>query len=216
MILLRPISLVALTAALLGSVSCSLGLVPACYWSRQPGDAASPALRHYPVARQGKLTAWLTSNHRRAAGDWLYAPNDSSIRHRIVGTIGAEAMPSGPPHDGALLLTADYTGPIFPLWEGNEATGLLYGGDGEGWIPVALYQAEVLNTWVKLPARQNIGGWSGFPIVIGDPARPEFVAGAMWYRSNDDGTWGGAASTRLLKYWAARLRFADFVAPEFR
>lgn len=212
--MVRPILLAAISAAQLGLISCVSRPVSACYPSHPPSVTTGVALCHYPVARQGKLTAWLTSNHRPKGGDWLYAPNDPSIRHRIVGMIGANAMPSNPPNDGAFLLTSDYSGPIFPLWEGKEASGLLYGGFDEGWIPVALHQADVINTWVKMPGRRIVGGWSGYPVVIGDPAHPDFVAGAMWYRANDDGNFGGATSTRLMKYWVEHLRFADFVAPE--
>jgi hypothetical protein len=208
---LRSLTLIAISAMLVGLVACGNRPTPACYLSHHPSDTKSPALRHFPVARQGKLTAWLTSAHRAKSGDWLYAPNDPSIRHRIVGIIPASAMPTRPAHDGAFLLTSTYTGPIFPLWEGKEAKGLLYTGHEGGWTPVGLYQADVINTWVNMPGSLTIGGWSGYPVVIGSPANPEFVAGAMWYRANDDGTWGGAASTRMLKQWIPRLKFADYV-----
>ena len=213
---LRLLTFVALIAVLLGLVSCAPAPVGACYLSHDPVDTSGPALCHYPVARQGKLTAWLTSNHRQAAGEWLYAPNDASIRHHIIGIIRAPAMPSRPQHDGAFLLTSDYTGPIYSLWCGTESKGLMYGGPEEGWLQVSLHQDKVVNTWVKRPGRLEIGQWSGYPVVIGDPARPEAVAGAMWYRSNSDPSWGGATSTRLMKYWTEHLRFADFVDPEHR
>jgi hypothetical protein len=214
MIPLRLFTLIAPVAASLGLFACAPTSTPACYPSHHPDDTQAPEMCHYPVARQGKLTAWLTSDHRRAAGDWLYSPADSSIRHRIVGVIPGGAMPSSPQHDGAFLLTADYDGPLFQLWEGTEATGLLYSGRTQGWLPVQIYQGNVINTWVKLHGSLTIGGWSGYPVIIGEPARPEFVAGAMWYRSNSRPSEGGATSTRLLKIWLGRLKFADFVKPE--
>ncbi len=207
----RLLTLVAPVAVSLGLLACAPAPTPACFMSHHPAATNVPELCHYPVARQGKLTAWLTSDHRRKADDWLYSPQDPSLRHRIVGVIPTQAMPSKPQHDGAFLLTADYDGPIFPLWEGTEAEGLMYSGRTQGWLPVKLYQGKAINTWVKLPGRLTIGPWSGYPVIIGEPAQPQFVAGAMWYRSNTHESEGGAASTRLLKAWLGRLRFEDFV-----
>lgn len=213
---LRWLKLAAAAIASTAAVSCVPMETPACYSSYDPAVKTGPALRHYPVGRQGNLTAWLTSDHRMAASDWLYSPGKGAIRHRIVGKIHASAMPSRPMHDGAFLLTADYHGPIYPLWEGTEGTGYLYAGFENGWLPVKLYQGNVINTWVQLPGKMQVGGWSGFPVVIGKPAHPEAIAGAMWYRSNSEPSAGGATSTRLLKHWLGRIRFADYVEPQFR
>ena len=119
-------------------------------------------------------------------------------------------MPEAAPHDGAFLVVSGYDGPVFGLWEGTESPGRLF--TGSGWLPVQLKQEEAVNTWVRVSRSQQIGGWSGFPVVIGDPASPEAIAGAMWYRSNIDAGMGGAASTRMLKRWLGRLRLADFAS----
>lgn len=183
----------------------------AAYTSYHPETRPGVTLRHYPVGRQGNLTAWLTSDHRMSAGNYLYNPTDANTRHRIVGRIRASAMKVSVKHDGAFLLTGDYTGPIYPLWEGTESKALLYAGETKGWIPVDLEQRPAVNTWVITRRSDPIGGWSGYPVVIGDPANPESVAGAMWYRSNLNRRLGGAASTRMLKEWLDRLDFKKFV-----
>jgi hypothetical protein len=100
--------------ATLFSASCASGSKEACFSSSSPGANQAPDLRHYPVARQGSITAWLTSDHRRKGGGWLLAPDGSGTRHRIVGEIRAAAMPVGCAHGGAFLLTDTYHGPVFP------------------------------------------------------------------------------------------------------
>lgn len=204
--------LVLLVVPLLG-FSCAPGPPEACFPSTTPGMTTGPELRHFPVARQGTITAWLTSDHRRKGGDWLHAPDGSGERHRIIGEIRAAAMPVGHPHDGAFLLTDSYQGPVFPLWEGRQAEARLYAGREHGWVPVMLYQesARSVNTWLRLPGGMKAGGWSGHPLVIGDPSRPEAVAGAMWYKSTADPTLGGATSTAMLRQCLRRLDFASFV-----
>lgn len=198
--------------------SCSTGTPEACFPSHHPEVTTGPDLRHFPVARQGSITGWLTSDHRRKGGDWLYAPDGSGERHRIIGEIRAGAMPVGHPHDGAFLLTDSYQGPVFPLWEGREAEAMLYTGRKSGWVRVLLYQesARSVNTWLRLPGGMKAGGWSGHPLVIGDPSRPEAVAGAMWYKSTNDPTLGGATSTALLSQCLRRLNLASFVRSTVR
>jgi hypothetical protein len=197
------------TAGLL-LAACGSRATPSYFLSHHPDDTRSRPLSHYPVARQGDLSAWLASDHVLPASQWLYAPGDTMPRHRIVGVIRAGSMPEGSAHDGAFLVVSGYDGPLFDLWEGTEAKGRMFTGSG-GWLTVQLRQGEAVNTWVRVSRRHSIGGWSGFPVVIGDPARPEAVAGAMWYKSNTDRTMGGATSTRMLKRWLGKLRLADFV-----
>ena len=210
-----PSLLLALVSSLFLLNSCSViapGVAPsAAYPSYDPTQGKSVPLRHYPVGRQGNLTAWLTSDHRMSSGDYLYNPKDPSIRHRIVGRIRASSMKEAVNHDGAFLLTNDYNGPIYPLWEGAEGKGLLYGGETIGWIPVDLYHKPGVNIWVASGRAQKIGFWSGFPVVVGDPANPEAIAGAMWYRTNKNHHLGGATSPRMLKSWLGRLDFKDYV-----
>lgn len=202
-----PARLLACAATLL-LAACGTHTPPAYFLSHHPSDTRSRQLRHYPVARQGKLTAWLTSDHVSTSGPWLYTPGDPAPKCRIVGNIRARDMPQGVKHDGAFLVVSGYEGPIFDLWQGTDAEGKLFTSSGS-WIPVRLHQAEAVNTRVKAP--QKIGGWSGFPLVIGDPDHPDAIAGAMWYRNNIKPTFGGATSTRLLKRWLGKLRLADFV-----
>ena len=66
-----------------------------------------------------------------------------------------------------------------------------------------------MNTWVY--SKKNIGSWSGYPVVIGDPASPDAIVGAMWYRRNDNHRMGGVTSSVFLKGWLERLNFSDFV-----
>lgn len=200
------------------SVSCAPGPMEACFSSSYPGANQGPDLRHFPIARQGSLTAWLTSDHRRKGGDWLHAPDGSGTRHRIVGEIRAAAMPVGSAHDGAFLLTDSYQGPVFPLWEGQQAEGRLYTGRETGWVRVLLYQesARSVNTWLRLPGGMKAGGWSGHPLVIGSPSQPTAVAGAMWYKSTADPSLGGATSTAMLRQCLRRLDFARFVKSSTR
>lgn len=181
----------------------------AYYLSHHPDDTRSRQLRHYPVERQGNLTAWLTSDHVSPAGNWLYAPGDPAPKHEIVGKIRAADMPQAVKHDGSFLIVAGYDGPLYPLWEGSEAEGRLF--TGTGWIDAKLNQQDGVNTWVKVSRAHRIGGWSGFPVVIGDPDVPEAVAGAMWYKHNHLPQLGGATSTRMLKRALGTLRFSDFV-----
>jgi hypothetical protein len=189
--------------------ACAGRSAPSYFLSSDPANTRARPQPHYPVARQGDLTAWVASDHMLPATRWLYAPGDPSTKHPIVGIIRAASMPEGSPHDGALLVASGYDGPVFELWEGTDSPGRLFTGSGD-WIPVHLHQEDAVNTWVRVSRRHQIGGWSGFPVVIGDPAMPEAVAGAMWYRSNTDPGMGGAASTRMLKRWLGRLRLADF------
>lgn len=195
--------------------SCAPVGFDASFSSSYPGVNQGPDLRHFPVARQGVITAWLTSDHCRKGGDWLHAPDGSGTRHRIVGEIRAVAMPVGFPHDGAFLLTDTYQGPVFPLWEGRQAEGRPYTGRETGWVRVMLYQesATSVNTWLRLPGGMKAGGWSGHPLVIGSPTQPTAVAGAMWYKSNSDPSLGGATSTStaMLRECLRRLDFARFV-----
>jgi len=214
-------------------VSCGGSSEPAAYYlSHHPEDHAARPLRHFPVARQGNLTAWVTSDHVRSSQNWLYAPDDIVPKYKIVGQIRAKDMPeeskgrvSGlnfskakgptvatiPPkyikHDGAFLIVKGYDGPLYELWTGKEGKGQMYTGKG-GWVPVALKQDEI-QTWVYSQA--NIGGWSGYPVVIGDPAKPDFVVGAMWYRVDANHRIGGTTSGRLLEKWLSKLEFAQFI-----
>ena len=200
-----------LFALLLASCAPSISSTtpPSYYLSHHPDDTKSRPLRHYPVARQGNLTAWVTSGHVRTPTKWLYRPDDPSPKHPIVGNIGPQDMPADAKHDGALLIVSGYNGPIFNLWEGLNGEGKLFTGNG-GWVPVRLEQPEWgVNTWVL--SKSKIGGWSGYPVVIGDPNRPEAVVGAMWYRHNHNQTTGGTTSSRFLKTWIAKLKFSDFV-----
>ena len=203
-------SLRLIAAASLLLASCAAHRTPSYLLSHHPDDSHSRPLRHYPVARQGNLTAWLTSDHVKPAGDWLYVPDDPNPKYRIVGTIHASAMPERAKHDGSFLIVSGYEGPLFELWQGTEAEGRLFTGAG-GWIPVRIQQGDAVNTWVKVSPRRSVGGWSGFPIVIGDPAHPDAIAGAMWYKSTVQPTLGGATSTRMLRRWLAQLKLADYV-----
>lgn len=197
-------------AACLLLASCTPHRAPSYFLSHHPDDTRSRPLRHYPIARQGNLTAWLTSDHVKPAGDWLYVPGDPNPKHRIVGTIHASAMPEKAKHDGSFLVVSGYEGPLFELWQGTDAVGRLFIG-AEGWIPVQIQQGDAVNTWIKVSPRRSVGGWSGFPIVIGDPDHPEAIAGAMWYKSNLEPTLGGTTSTRMLRRWLTKLKLADFV-----
>jgi hypothetical protein len=192
--------------------ACAGSSTPSYHVSHDPANTGARPQPHYPVGRQGDLTAWIASDHVLPAGRWLFAPGDPATKYPIVGIIRAASMPEGSPHDGAFLVVSGYHGPLFDLWEGVDAPGRLFTGGG-GWLPVQLHQPDAVNTWVRVSRRQQIGGWSGFPVVIGDPARPEAVAGVMWYRSNTDPGMGGAASTRMLKRWLGKLRLADFAKP---
>lgn len=194
-------------ASLLTSCGGPSGPV-AYYLSHHPDDHKSRPLRHYPVARQGKLTAWVTSDHVRTPENWLYAPGDPVPKYPIVGRIRAESMPAAVKHDGAFLIVSGYKGPLYDLWEGTTADGRLFTGPG-GWVSVWLEQKPGVNTWVY--SKKKIGGWSGYPVVIGDPAKPEAVVGAMWYRHNQKQQMGGTTSSRFLKKWLGRLDFSDFV-----
>jgi hypothetical protein len=188
--------------------SCGSQTPPAYFLSHPPDVKTGRQPRHYPVARQGDLTAWLTSDHARSVVDWLYAPGDPTPKYPIVGVIRAASMPTTTPHDGAFLIVSGYDGPLFELWEGTSAKGRLF--TGSGWVRVELDQQEAVNTWVRVPG-VKIGGWSGYPVVIGDPAYPDAIAGAMWYKSKEHPSLGGATSTRMLKSWLNQLRFSDFV-----
>lgn len=190
--------------------SCGNQNPPAYFLSQPPEDTTSRPLRHYPVARQGDLTAWLTSDHVSPACDWLYSPGDSNPKYPIVGIIRSDSMPEAAKHDGSFLVVSGYGGPLYPLWQGSDGEGLLFTGK-DGWIPIAIRQDESVNSWVRVSPGRSIGGWSGFPVVIGKPNHPDAIAGAMWYKSNTEPTLGGAASTRMLQRWLGKLRFADFV-----
>jgi hypothetical protein len=207
--MIHPIHWAACLTAVLLLASCGSQTAPSYFLSHHPQDTGSRPLRHYPVARQGNLTAWLTSDHVSPASDWLYAPGDPNPKHPIVGIIRAASMPEAATHDGSFLVVSGYGGPLFELWQGTEAQASLFTGEG-GWVPVTIRQDEAVNSWVRVSPGRSIGGWSGFPIVIGDPENPEAIAGAMWYKSNTDPTLGGAASTRMLKRWLGRLKLADF------
>jgi hypothetical protein len=191
-------------------VSCGSQSAPPYFLSHHPQDTGCRPLRHYPVARQGNLTAWLTSDHVSPATDWLYSPGDPNPKYTIVGMIRAGSMPEAAKHDGSFLVVSGYAGPLFELWQGSAAEGSLFTGEG-GWIPVTIRQEDAVNSWVRVSPRRSIGGWSGFPIVIGDPDAPTAIAGAMWYKSNTEPTLGGTTSTRMLRRWVGKLKFADFV-----
>lgn len=210
--MLAIIRLLSCAAVGLLLAACGNQATPSYFLSHHPDDSSSRQLSHYPVARQGDLTAWLASDHVLPASKWLYAPGDSAPKHRIVGVIRARSMPELSAHDGAFLIVSGYAGPLFELWEGTDATGSMFTGSG-GWLPVQLRQDMAVNTWVKVSRRHRIGGWSGFPVIMGDPAHPDLVVGAMWYKSNTDPTLGGVTSTRMLKRWLGKLRLADFVDP---
>ena len=201
-----------LAAAGLLLASCAPHPAPGCFLSHHPADTKSRPLCHYPVARQGDLTAWLTSDHVKPAGSWLYAPGDPNPKYRIVGTIHSGAMPEAAKHDGSFLIVAGYDGPLYELWQGTDGKGHLFTG-ADGWIPVRLHQDNSVNTWLRVSPLRKIGGWSGFPVVIGDPAHPEAIAGAMWYKSDTEPCFGGTTSTRMLQRWLGKLRFADYVKP---
>jgi hypothetical protein len=204
----RPVHLLLCAACGLLGASCGSLSKPAYHVTRHGGSE----LPRYPVARQGNLTAWLASDHVSPGGEWLYAPGEETPKYRIVGIIKATAMPEAVKHDGSFLVVAGYEGPIFPLWEGKEAQGWLFTGKA-GWLGVRLHQGQVVNTWVAVAEPHRIGGWSGNPVVIGDPDHPDAVAGVMWYKSNVEPTLGGTTSTRMLKRWLGKLRLADFVKP---
>jgi hypothetical protein len=152
----------------------------------------------------------VASDHVLPAGRWLYAPGDRSPRHPIVGIIRASEMPAAAPHDGAFLVVSGYEGPVYPLWEGEEAQGMLYAGGGS-WLPVHLVQQDAVATRVQVSAPRTIGGWSGHPVVIGSPSRPEAVVGAMWHRSTAEPWVGGTTAPRLLRSWLGRLQLKDYV-----
>lgn len=190
--------------------ACASSVPPSYFLSHPPEDTGGRQLRHYPVARQGDLTAWLTSNHVSPKTDWMYVPGDSNPKHRIVGNIPASAMPQAAKHDGAFLVVRGYEGPLFELWQGTDAEVSIFTGKG-GWIDASIRQDDSVNSWVKVSSQHRIGGWSGYPVVIGDPNQPQAIAGAMWYKSNLYPQLGGVTSTRMLKRALAGLRFADFV-----
>ncbi|MDF1712182.1 MAG: hypothetical protein P1U90_08080, partial [Akkermansiaceae bacterium] len=121
--------------------STSSSLPPSYYLSHHPADTKSRQLRHYPVARQGNLTAWVTSGHVKTSTKSLFSPGDPSPKHPIVGNIGPKDMPADAKHDGAFLVVSGYNGPIFNLWDGLSGEGKLFTGKG-GWVPVKLSQAE--------------------------------------------------------------------------
>lgn len=201
--------LIAAAAGLL-LASCAARNPPAYFLSHSPDDTVSRPLRHYPVARQGKLTAWLTSDHVKPAGNWLYTPGDRNPKYRIVGIIPSGAMPEAAQHDGSFLVVDGYDGPLFELWQGTDADGRLFTG-ADGWIPAHFHQDNAVNTWVTVSRHRSIGGWSGFPAVIGDPEHPDAIAGAMWYKSNTEPRLGGTTSTRMLKRWLGSLKLEDYV-----
>lgn len=190
--------------------SCGSQTAPSYFLANPPEDTTSKPLRFYPVARQGNLTAWLTSDHVNPACDWLYAPGDSNPKFPIVGIIRAQSMPEAAKHDGSFLIVSGYGGPLFELWQGSEAAVSLFTGEG-GWIPARIHQEDGVNSWIRISPGRSIGGWSGFPVVIGDPKNPAAIAGAMWYKSNTDPSLGGATSTRMLQRWLGKLKFSDFV-----
>lgn len=203
---------VLIAAAGLLLASCAARNPPAYFLSHHPDDTSSRPLCHYPVARQANLTAWLTSDHVGLAGAWLYTPGDPNPKYRIVGTIHSGAMPEAAQHDGSFLIVTGYDGPLFELWQGTDGEGRLFTGP-DGWIPVHFHQGDAINTWVRVSPRRQIGRWSGFPVVIGDPAHPNAIVGAMWYKSNTEPRLGGTTSTRMLQRWLGRLKFADYVTP---
>ena len=167
-------------------VSCGSHTAPSYFLSHPPEDTTSRPLRHYPVARQGDLTAWLTSDHVSPACDWLYAPAIRIPKYRIVGIIHAGAMPEAAKHDGSFLVVSGYDGPAFRTLAGHrKRVPLVFTGE-DGWIPVAVRGRIAVNSWVKVSPGRSVGGWSGFPLVIGDPDHPDAIAGAMWYKSSTD------------------------------
>jgi hypothetical protein len=179
----------------------------AYYLSHHPDDKKARQLRHYPVARQGNLTAWVTSNHVGKAVTWLYEPGNPVPKYPIVGKIMARHMPAPSKHDGSFLIVRGYNGPLYDLWTGSKGEGQLF--TGKDWVPVKLEQLPGVNTWVL--SKQPIGGWSGYPVVIGNPAKPDAIGGAMWYRHNKNLKLGGTTASRFLKAHLAKLRFEDFV-----
>jgi hypothetical protein len=185
--------------------------IPPVHHLAQPPTPSGAGRRLYPVARQGDLTAWLASDHVLPGGEWLYHPEDPAPRYPVVGSIRARDMPRGTSHDGAFVLTTGYGGPLFPLWEGEACEALLFDGKGR-WLPVRVSQLEgSVNSWVRVADGRSIGQWSGNPVVIGDPRRPESVVGVMWYKSNLTPELGGTTSGRMLRKELSRLRFEDFV-----
>jgi len=201
------LSSIALAGLLINSCGKSTR-VPAYYLSQHPDDKRSRQLRHYPVARQGNLTAWVTSDHVGQAAKWLYKPENPEPAHPIVGKIRSKHMPADTKHDGSFLIVRGYQGPLFKLWDGERGEGLLY--NGRNWQPIWLEQGENgVNTWVY--SKTKIGSWSGFPVVIGDPIEPEAIAGAMWYRDNTNPYMGGATSSSFLANWLNKLKFENFV-----
>ena len=191
--------------------SCGESIAPAYHLTQQPSKVGLRERRLYPVARQGDLTAWLASDHVFAHGEWLYHPDDEAPRYRVVGSIRARDMPRGTKHDGAFVIASGYEGPLFPLWEGESGEGLLYVRKGR-WLPVRVSQLDgSVNTWVRVADGRRIGQWSGNPVVIGDPRRPQAVVGVMWYKSNLTPELGGTTSGRMLRKELARLGFEDFV-----
>lgn len=192
--------------------ACGDRIAPAYHLPNPPSGGGGGGGRPlYPVARQGDLTAWLASDHVFPRGEWLYHPRDPDRRYPVVGSIRARDMPRDTKHDGALVITSGYEGPVFPLWEGENCEALLFTGRGR-WLPVRVSQPEgAVNSWVRVPEGHRVGMWSGKPVVIGDPGQPEAIAGAMWYKSNLTPELGGATSTRMLKQELDRLRLEDFV-----
>ncbi|MDA7533951.1 hypothetical protein N8576_00690 [bacterium] len=180
----------------------------AYFLSHHPLDKSARPLRHYPVARQGELTAWITSDHVKSSQSWLFAPNDNIPKYPIVGQIRAKDMPERTKHDGSFLVVSGYEGPLYDFWLGSEGEGQMFTGNG-GWVPVVLWDDSKARTWVR--SQNPIGGWSGFPVVIGDPSNPDAIVGAMWYRANQDHRIGGTTSSRLLKSWILKLDLEQFV-----
>jgi|GEM_PF-6128913 len=204
--------LICAVAAMLVS-GCGHHGTPSYYQCHHPDDTTSKPLLFYPVARQGNLTAWLTSDHVNPVADWLYSPGDPHPKYHIVGRIHSASMPEAAKHDGSFLIVTGYDGPLFDLWEGTDAEARLFTGREGGWIHVGIHQEHAVNTLVTVSRQHPIAAWSGFPLVIGDPDHPQAIAGAMWYKSNLDPTLGGVTSTRMLKRWLAKIRLADFVKP---
>lgn len=200
------------TALCLLLTACAGHGPPSYFLSHHPADTHSRQLRHYPVARQGDLTAWLTSDHVKPNSEWIYSPEDPNPKYPIVGNIPASAMPQPAKHDGAFLIVRGYDGPLFELWQGTDAEVRIFTGSG-GWIGAIIHQEDYVNAWLKVSPRHSIGGWSGYPVVIGDPDHPVAIAGAMWYKSNKEPRLGGVTATRMLKRELAKLRFADYVKP---
>ena len=206
----RALAIVAFGLAATSCSGPSSSTPPSYFLSHRPENTNTRMLRHYPVARQGDLTVWLTSDHVWPSEKSLFSPDDPSKTYPIVGKIRAKDMPQAAKHDGAFLVASGYDGPLFDLWEGGMADVLIFTGRG-GWVPAKLNQTESVNSWVRLYGGRQVGGWSGYPVVIGDPNKPDAVAGAMWYKSNTEPQLGGVTSTRMLKAELKKLRFADFV-----